>query len=254
METTQPAAPRADCEPLRFDQIFEIASPHRAEFIQAFNTAQAQFSRAVKDKLNSDLGNAYADLAGVMEACLPHLLGLGFIVNQTVAYHPGHRQTYLVTKVENADGWRQSCVPLLSLDKGPQAFGSELTYQRRYCLGALMGIAADDDDGNAAADVFREHGDRQTRRERRDNRESRQDRPRQNQPVRQQEAQPEDPNRALAKRIRAHLLTAKSRADIALMADHPDVKADMKRVLDADKRLHAWLVGEIEAHAAKLPA
>jgi len=191
-----------------------------------------------------------------MEACIPHLLGLGFIVNQTVAYHPGHRQSYLVTKVENANGWRQSCVPLSALSKGPQAFGSELTYQRRYCLGALMGIAADDDDGNAAADAHREQGERQAKRERRENREPRQDRQRQNQTNQsaQREPPPEDPMRVLAKRIRSHLLTAKSKADLEMMADHPDVRADMQRVLDADKRLHAWLVGEIDAHGAKLPA
>jgi len=41
--------------------------------------------------------------------------------------------------------------PLRPQQNTPQAYGSALTYARRYSLAAMVGVVADDDDGNAAS-------------------------------------------------------------------------------------------------------
>jgi ERF superfamily len=249
----------------RFDHIFETESPYKPEFIKEFNEAQALFKRAVKDKVNSHFGNSYSDLAGVMDSCIPDLLGRGFIINQTVAYHPGHRQSFLTTKIENVNGWRQSCVPLAALAKGPQAFGSELTYMRRYCLGALMGVAADDDDGNAATDAHNRDQPQRgqgKRSERRDHGERGQDRPRQT-PRQESGAPPprqlnehETAMLALAKDLRAYLtgepITTKAKLGLYLKAQ--TTIADLERLKAGSEILYGKLMKQVEEFKAKLPA
>ncbi len=142
-------------------------------------------------------------------------------------------------------------------ENGDKGLGKAQAYAYKVCLLQTFLIPTEGDndpDANSATEWGNQR--QMQRQERRENREPRQDRPRQNQTAQQpqREPPPEDPIRILAKRIRSHLLAAQSKADLALMADHPDVKSDMQKVLDADKRLHAWLVGEIDAHAVKLPA
>lgn len=58
---------------------------------------------------------------------------------------------HLVTRLMHSSGQSiESRTPLLVEEAGNQAFGSALTYMRRYALTAMLGIAADeDDDGNA---------------------------------------------------------------------------------------------------------
>jgi hypothetical protein len=62
----------------------------------------------------------------------------------------------LHTRLMHASGqWLQSIVPLYSIQKGPQIFGAEVTYQKRYSYGALLNVSAeeDDDDGIVAQDA-----------------------------------------------------------------------------------------------------
>jgi hypothetical protein len=142
-------------------------------------------------------------------------------------------------------------------ESGDKGLGKAQAYAYKVCLLQTFLIPTEGDndpDGNSATEWGNQRPTQ--RQERREQREPRQDRPRQNQPSQQTHREPpppEDPARVAAKKVRAHLLTATSKADLEMMAEHPDVKADMQKVLDADKRLHAWLVGEIDAHAAKLP-
>jgi hypothetical protein len=58
----------------------------------------------------------------------------------------------LKTKLMHISGEEiESLMPLVSITKGPQQFGSELTYMRRYAYAAILNMTADeDDDANAA--------------------------------------------------------------------------------------------------------
>jgi hypothetical protein len=94
----------------------------------------------------------YADLADVMEAVEPALAEQGLAMFQTTVDRD--RSTYLITTLAHeSDQWIASEIRLKSADQGPQVFGSEMTYLRRYAALAIMALAPDvDDDGRAAQD------------------------------------------------------------------------------------------------------
>jgi hypothetical protein len=115
------------------------------ELTKAMCAANANFTHPVKNAKNEHFKNRYADLTAVIDAYREAYTAAGLVVMQMVL---GDR---LVTMVCHTSGqWLRYSAPLTPERKGIQAYGSELTYMRRYTLQALAGIAADDDDGNAA--------------------------------------------------------------------------------------------------------
>lgn len=113
-------------------------------------TALSEIGGAAKDKVNPHFKSKYADIGSVIDAIKPvlSLHGLGFtqhpqpsengIIVETVLHHISGESLSLGTLY----------VPANKLD--PQAFGSALTYARRYALMTAFGVPAEDDDGNAA--------------------------------------------------------------------------------------------------------
>jgi hypothetical protein len=104
-------------------------------------------------KVRSDKGNYeyhYADLADVIEISKAILAKHHLAVSQPTFVTPD-RGLVLVTRLMHKSGESiESSYPLPSGGK-PQEMGSALTYARRYCYCAILGIAADaDDDGEAA--------------------------------------------------------------------------------------------------------
>ena len=91
----------------------------------------------------------YADLADVIEVSKHILAKHGLSVSQPTCLTPNG--LVLVTKLLHESGESiEATYPLPALGK-PQEMGSALTYARRYCYCAILGIAADaDDDGEAA--------------------------------------------------------------------------------------------------------
>ena len=56
-----------------------------------------------------------------------------------------------MTRLMHASGqWIEGETPILNKDNNPQAFGSAMTYAKRYALAAIVGVATDDDDGQVA--------------------------------------------------------------------------------------------------------
>lgn len=125
------------------DQINELAA--------ALAIAQGAIEGAAKDKTNPHFKSSYADLASVWEACREHLAKNGLsVVQPVVKLLDG--PTVLVTRLLHRSGqWiEDGGIPLLSSKEDMQGLGSALTYARRYGLMAMVGIAPEDDDGNAA--------------------------------------------------------------------------------------------------------
>jgi hypothetical protein len=88
----------------------------------------------------------YADLATVLEAVQPALTAHGLVVLQSI----DAETSTLVTRLVHVSGeWVESVYPLPA-NTDARAFGSALTYGRRYSIQALLCLTAADDDGDAA--------------------------------------------------------------------------------------------------------
>jgi len=119
------------------------------ELATAMAKAQAEMAGAKKDSTNPHFKSKYADLASVWDACRKPLTDNGFSVLQYTDIHEG--QTVLVTRLIHASGDYVAGILPLPAGKNMQELGSALTYARRYGLAAMVGVAPEDDDGNAAS-------------------------------------------------------------------------------------------------------
>lgn len=122
-----------------------------AKFAPAFVKAQAAIKYAAKDKNNPHFKSSYADLASVMEACREALTANEIAVIQRGA-PAGDGKLGLETILLHSSGEWISGTGEVALGRGdgPQAYGSAITYARRYFLAAMVGVCPDDDDGEAA--------------------------------------------------------------------------------------------------------
>jgi hypothetical protein len=117
----------------------------------ALAKAQGAMKGAVKDSANPFFKSKYADLASVVEAIRAAFSANGLSYIQTV--QPSDRDEVRVeTMILHSSGEWISCgvlaLPVSKVDA--QGYGSALTYARRYSLSAAVGVAPEDDDGNAA--------------------------------------------------------------------------------------------------------
>lgn len=125
--------------------------PAHKGLYSALAAAQAEMGRAAKDTNNPHFKSKYADLASVMDACMPSLSKHGIAVLQPPFDDATGRYVRTIF-VHGDSGETAECrVPLIVDKDNMQGYGSAATYARRYGLMGMAGIAPDDDDGNAAA-------------------------------------------------------------------------------------------------------
>ena len=115
---------------------------------------QKQLRPALRDSYNGFTQSKYATLNSVMDACSEALINAGIWVTQYPVPVEGDGSNLgLVTKLVHAESgeWQESLI-VMPLDKAanPQAYGSALTYARRYGLSSMVGLVAEDDDTNMA--------------------------------------------------------------------------------------------------------
>lgn len=123
-----------------------------AALAAALAKAQGAMKGAVKDSANPFFKSKYADLASVVEAIRAAFSANGLSYIQTL--EPSDKDEVRVeTTLLHASGEWISCgvlsLPVSKADA--QGYGSALTYARRYSLSAAVGVAPEDDDGNAAS-------------------------------------------------------------------------------------------------------
>ena len=137
------------------------AAPAHRSIASALATAQAEMGKALKSANNPHFKAKYADLASVMDACLPALNAHGIAVVQPTTDDETGR--YVETVLIHGDtGETLKCrVPLIVQKNDMQGYGSAVTYTRRYGLMSMAGIAPEDDDGNAAARAAPQREERQ---------------------------------------------------------------------------------------------
>lgn len=120
------------------------------EFLKAFVKVQKALKPAKKDSLNPHFKSKYANLESCYEACRDVLSDNGFVVLQ-VPWISEEGATILRTDLYHVSG--QVLIGQMFVcakDTTAQARGSALTYSRRYSLVTIVGLATEDDDGQAA--------------------------------------------------------------------------------------------------------
>jgi hypothetical protein len=111
--------------------------------------AQAAIKAATKDATNPHFRSKYADLTSVIDACKAALNAAGITFLQPV--RAGESGVVVETVLLHTSGeWISDELELPVSKNDAQGVGSAITYGRRYGLQSMVGIPAEDDDGNAA--------------------------------------------------------------------------------------------------------
>jgi hypothetical protein len=115
----------------------------------AFKPITRDKTVTVRTKAGGTYSFSYAPLEAILRAVTPALAKEGLAISQNIASENG--TDYLETSLRLGTEALVSRVKVLVVEQGPQAYGSALTYARRYGITLLLCICADDDDdGNAA--------------------------------------------------------------------------------------------------------
>lgn len=128
-------------------------SESRNEIAAALAKAQGAMKPAIKDSQNPHFKSSYADLASAWEACRAALAANGLAVIQGPESDDGSLVSVTTCLMHSSGQWCESDLRLRVAKADAQGLGSLVTYLRRYALMAMVGIAPDDDDGNAAAQM-----------------------------------------------------------------------------------------------------
>lgn len=121
------------------------------ELAKALAKVQAEIGAAAKSSTNPHFKSKYADLSEVWAAWQSVGPKAGLSIAQTVKLLDGGAQA-LVTTLMHESGESITSEMLLTPTKPDmQGIGSAMTYARRYCMAAMVGIVQDDDDANAAS-------------------------------------------------------------------------------------------------------
>lgn len=121
-----------------------------AAIAAALAKAQGELTGAAKDSLNPHFKNKYADLSAIWDACRPALSKHGIAVVQSPSAD-GARVTLTTLLAHTSGEWIQAALEMTAQQNTPQGIGSCITYARRYALASMVGVAPEDDDGNAAS-------------------------------------------------------------------------------------------------------
>jgi len=117
----------------------------------AFVKAQKAFGPALKTATNPHFRSRYADLSACVEAVIDALNANGIGLMQRTYECPTGIMVETCLIHESGEVLEGGILHVPASKQDPQGYGSALTYARRYSLMACVGIAPEDDDGNAAS-------------------------------------------------------------------------------------------------------
>jgi hypothetical protein len=111
---------------------------------------QGKVTSVKKSATNPHFKKNYADISAILEVINPIMQQCGLFVTQ----HP--HEDVLITTVYHAESgeFMQSEQVLRIKDaSNPQAYGSAITYARRYALAGIFCLNQEDDDANSATGI-----------------------------------------------------------------------------------------------------
>ncbi len=117
---------------------------------EALAKAQKNIKAAIKGAQNPFFKSSYADLPAIVAACREQLASNGIAVIQSTGFDVDG--VFLQTMLVHSSGeWVSGTYPIRPVKPDPQSMGSAVTYARRYCLAAMVGVVAEDEDDDGAA-------------------------------------------------------------------------------------------------------
>jgi len=127
------------------------------EIAAALVAAQSAFQPALKNSQNPHFRSKYADLGACIDAVIDALHANGIALIQHTA--ESDRGVIISTTFLHKSGeiYEAGTLFVPAAQQTPQAYGSALTYARRYSLMTACGIAPEDDDGNEASRAGSRH-------------------------------------------------------------------------------------------------
>lgn len=122
------------------------------ELFKALTAFQTTCEGPKKGSWNGHFKSKYADLADVIQAVKPVMVANGLSLVQS-PYDGDNGRVGVVTQLNHVSGqWARGMYSMPVTKNDPQAVGTGISYARRYALLAILGLAAEDDDGNAASE------------------------------------------------------------------------------------------------------
>lgn len=123
------------------------------ELATALAKAQGEFKEIGSNRSNNFLKSSYTDLYGLLSPIRPILAKYNLAITQQIKLS-NDGMTILHTKLIHASGqWIECRMRIIPLKSDIQQLGSAITYNRRYAIMAILGLAdpkdALDDDGEA---------------------------------------------------------------------------------------------------------
>ena len=112
-------------------------------FYEKLIKAKGEMGAIKKSATNPFFKSKYADLTTILEVVEPALLANGLLLIQPI------KDGKVFSIITNGDTSIESSIDLGAFNK-TQDLGSAITYYRRYTLQSLLGLSAEDDDGNSA--------------------------------------------------------------------------------------------------------
>lgn len=134
-------------------------SPRIDKLVGALAKAQGEITNpprnrsvTVRMKAGGSYTFKYATLDSIIEHVRKPLTSNGLWFTQTLEGADNGKYRLVTTLVHESGQRIDSVTPLLVQEAGNQAFGSALSYMRRYALCSILGVASDEDDDANAAD------------------------------------------------------------------------------------------------------
>lgn len=208
------------------------------EIFEALAKAQAKITNPPRNRevqvVSKRTGGRYTFKYATLDAIIEHVRkpltenGLWFVQNLEEGTNGKYR---LVTHLVHSSGqWVRGETPILAENGGNQAFGSALTYMRRYSLTAMLGVAADEDDDANAAD-----GNSATEKGKG--------------AARKAAPKPDEgPEKALADKIKAYIDNAKDVADVNAIME--DAEQELETIKARSKTAYEFLIQRAETRRA----
>jgi hypothetical protein len=124
-------------------------SPTIGALAAALAAAQGEIKGAVKDSTNPFFKSKYADLGSVKDAAQEALTKYHIAVIQAPKA-TGALVTVTTMLAHESGEWFSEELTAHAKDESAQSVGSVITYLRRYGLASMVGVTAEDDDGESA--------------------------------------------------------------------------------------------------------